>query len=302
MQQTAGGLEKAGADGAAGSLNEQSTFVERMRQWYGRAQALRNKRREQDGPAAPKARARWERRPGGRLARKRESGSGAGELRAAVERSGAGAAAAAAKAATETSAGSGLDNEDDRGTQRSDESSKCVAAAAKSKDYMAAPTGEDNLTNDEDSNGDGGGEVQLKRAGRAKAKAEAAREAERDAATSADQACEHAAADQRRQILHKLRAGTWHGVSGLSAFPRCRFPRLPWPVRSTCSFSCREDGSIFCLGSPRRPTSTSLARFPRRPEHGTARARLLARAPSSKSRRAFVGKTSDATLLSSRGG
>ena len=91
-------------------------------------------------------------------------------------------------------------------------------------------------------------------------------------------------------------------VSGLSAFPRCRFPRLPWPVRSTCSFSCREDGSIFCLGSPRRPTSTSLARFPRRPEHGTARARLLARAPSSKSRRAFVGKTSDATLLSSRGG
>ena len=69
-------------------------------------------------------------------------------------------------------------------------------------------------------------------------------------------------------------------------------------------FSLRspQDGSIFCLGSPRRPTSTSLARFPRRPEHGTARARLLARAPSSKSRRAFVGKTSDATLLSSRGG
>ena len=93
-----------------------------------------------------------------------------------------------------------------------------------------------------------------------------------------------------------------YNVSGPSAFPRCRFPRLPWPVRSTCSFSCREDGSIFCLGSPRRPTSTSLARFPRRPEHGTARARLLARAPSSKSRRAFVGKTSDATLLSSRGG
>ena len=179
MQQTAGGLEKAGADGAAGSLNEQSTFVERMRQWYGRAQALRNKRREQDGPAA-KARARWERRPGGRLARKRESGSGAGELRAAVERSGAGAAAAAAKAATETSAGSELDKEDDRGRKGSDESSKCVEAAAKSKDYMAAPTREDNLTNDEDSDGDGGGEVQLKRAGRAKAKAEAARVAERE--------------------------------------------------------------------------------------------------------------------------
>ena len=160
-------------------MNEQSTFVERMRQWYGRAQALRNKRREQDGPAA-KARARWERRPGGRLARKRESGSGAGELRAAVERSGAGAAAAAAKAATETSAGSELDKEDDRGRKGSDESSKCVEAAAKSKDYMAAPTGEDNLTNDEDSNGDGGGEVQLKRAGRAKAKAEAARVAERE--------------------------------------------------------------------------------------------------------------------------
>ena len=53
-----------------------------------------------------------------------------------------------------------------------------VAAAAKSKDFMAAPTGEDNLTNDEDSDGDGGGEVQLKRAGRAKAKAEAARVAE----------------------------------------------------------------------------------------------------------------------------
>ena len=141
MQQTAGGLEKAGADGAAGSLNEQSTFVERMRQWYGRAQALRNKRREQDGPAA-KARARWERRPGGRLAR--------------------------------------MDKEDDRGTQRSDESSKCVEAAAKSRDFMAAPTGEDNLTNDEDSNGDGGGEVQLKQAGRAKAKAEAARVAERE--------------------------------------------------------------------------------------------------------------------------
>ena len=179
MQQTAGGLEKAGADGAAGSLNEQSTFVERMRQWYGRAQALRNKRREQDGPAA-KARARWERRPGGRLARKRESGSGAGELRAAVERSGAGAAAAAAKAATETSAGSELDKEDDRGRKGSDESSGSVVAAAKSKDYMAAPTGEDNLTNDEDSDGDGGGEVQLKRAGRAKAKAEAARVAERE--------------------------------------------------------------------------------------------------------------------------
>ena len=80
-----------------------------------------------------------------------------------------------AKAATETSAGSELDKEDDRGTQRSDES---VVAAAKSKDYMAAPTGEDNLTNDEDSDGDGGGEVQLKRAGRAKAKAEAARVAE----------------------------------------------------------------------------------------------------------------------------
>mgnify|MGYP003714221005 CR=1 FL=1 len=44
--------------------------------------------------------------------------------------------------------------EDDRGTQRSDESSGSVAAAAKSKDFMAAPTGEDNLTNDEDSDGD----------------------------------------------------------------------------------------------------------------------------------------------------
>ena len=99
-------------------------------------------------------------------------------LYAVVERSGAGAAAKAAKAATETSAGSELDKEDDRGTQRSDESSGSVVAAAKSKDYMAAPTGEDNLTNDEDSDGDGGGEVQLKRAGRAKAKAEAARVAE----------------------------------------------------------------------------------------------------------------------------
>ena len=145
-------------------MNEQSTFVERMRQWYGRAQALRNTRREQDGPAA-KARARWERRPGGRLARKRESGSGAGELRAAVERSGAGAAAAAAKAATETSAGSELDKEDDRGRKGSDESSKCVEAAAKSKDYMAAPTREDNLNNDEDSDGDGGGKVQPGQAG-----------------------------------------------------------------------------------------------------------------------------------------
>ena len=78
-------------------------------------------------------------------------------------------------------------------------------------------------------------------------------------------------------------------------------PPAPQPAHR---FSLRspQDGSIFCLGSPRRPTSTSLARFPRRPEHGTARARLLARAPSSKSRRAFVGKTSDATLLSSRGG
>ena len=76
----------------------------------------------------------------------------------------------------------------------------------------------------------------------------------------------------------------------------------PGPLDLRVASCCREDGSIFCLGSPRRPTSTSLARFPRRPEHGTARARLLARAPSSKSRRAFVGKTSDATLLSSRGG
>ena len=73
-----------------------------------------------------------------------------------------------------------VNTRDDRGTQRSDESSGSVVAAAKSKDYMAAPTGEDNLTNDEDSDGDGGGEVQLKRAGRAKAKAEAARVAERE--------------------------------------------------------------------------------------------------------------------------
>ena len=126
----------------------------------------------------------------------------------------------------------------------------------------------------------------------------AAAEAELEQARS--QAASAAADDEVEATVSRLLADMT--VSGLSAFPRCRFPRLPWPVRSTCSFSCREDGSIFCLGSPRRPTSTSLARFPRRPEHGTARARLLARAPSSKSRRAFVGKTSDATLLSSRGG
>ena len=50
-------------------------------------------------------------------------------------------------------------------------------------------------------------------------------------------------------------------------------PRSPAPQhRPAHRFSLRspQDGSIFCLGSPRRPTSTSLARFPRRPEHGTA--------------------------------
>ena len=122
-----------------------------------------------------------------------------------------------------------------------------------------------------------------------------------------DDAGATAAMDQIRMVKtflpeHNLE-GLWVGRSGYSR--RALYPPQHSPAPQPAHrFSLRspQDGSIFCLGSPRRPTSTSLARFPRRPEHGTARARLLARAPSSKSRRAFVGKTSDATLLSSRGG
>ena len=91
------------------------------------------------------------------------------------------------------------------------------------------------------------------------------------------------------------RAGSDIPASGPAAFPRGGFLACPGPLDLRVAPCCREDGSIFCLGSPRRPTSTSLARFPRRPEHGTARARLLARAPSSKSRRAFVGVASVAS-------
>ena len=173
VKRAAGGLGRAGTVGVAGSLCERSTVVERMRQWYGRARALGSAEQER-----AKARAVWERRPGGRLARTGKSGRGAGGRKAIVEV--VDKVTAVAEAAAVASAGGGSGEEDEQGVHRkSEEGSGGTEAAAKSRyEFAAAPPCEDNSTDDEDSGGGGGGEVRLEQAetgvkARAEAKAKA---------------------------------------------------------------------------------------------------------------------------------